>query len=283
MRSQHTIEKSGSVQSVGSMISNCTDFEKSTGLISQTFSTATPSLVSDQDSFSNSSAVLRLSFGDLNKSSFHLRKRKASEIFEQEMVKSNVRRVMSRSKSAFSLARAHVVPDDSIESSYNVKKKIVSTIASTHDDSISDSSPLEVANKLFQEAEKKSGSAVFDKSLSSVTLSSGTPSSSCLFFEQKDTPVVPALRNFLSCNVSPLTTENVSVLDSGIKNSRNSYGWFVEMDNDGDDDQFIDPYAQSKSDLAFKAPTAPKRSDYEVDVAYAHAADTVDDVLGDFF
>jgi len=40
---------------------------------------------------------------------------------------------------------------------------------------------------------------------------------------------------------------------------------------------------KAKTDLAFKASTAPKRSGYEQDVAYAHAADTVDDVLGDFF
>jgi hypothetical protein len=39
----------------------------------------------------------------------------------------------------------------------------------------------------------------------------------------------------------------------------------------------------STDDLAFKAPTAPKATNYDAELEWAKAADTVDDVLGDFF
>jgi hypothetical protein len=70
--------------------------------------------------------------------------------------------------------------------------------------------------------------------------------------------------------------------------TKESYGWFVDLD-EGDEDEHdeTDPYSASRSptsDLAFSAPTAPKRkSNYEAEVEFALAADTVDDVLGDFF
>ena len=70
------------------------------------------------------------------------------------------------------------------------------------------------------------------------------------------------------------------------------YGWFVNFDDD-DDGTFASlarataiPFcsAPSLSDLTFSAVTAPKRSSYlDAEVEWAKAADTVDDVLGDFF
>ena len=39
----------------------------------------------------------------------------------------------------------------------------------------------------------------------------------------------------------------------------------------------------SSNDLAFLAPTAPLACNHDEEVEWAKAADTVDDVLGDFF
>lgn len=67
---------------------------------------------------------------------------------------------------------------------------------------------------------------------------------------------------------------------------KESYGWFVEMDNDEDvsSPNTSNSYATSSvTDLAFSAPTAPKAANYDAEVEWAKAADTVDDVLGDFF
>jgi len=44
-----------------------------------------------------------------------------------------------------------------------------------------------------------------------------------------------------------------------------------------------DEYSLSKNEFSFNASTAPKRQKYDKDVAYTHAADTVDDILGVFF
>jgi hypothetical protein len=67
-----------------------------------------------------------------------------------------------------------------------------------------------------------------------------------------------------------------------------SYGWFVEME---EEDQkvpttstILDPYVSTSAlELAFKAPTARKASNHDAEMEWAKAADTVDDVLGDFF
>lgn len=67
-----------------------------------------------------------------------------------------------------------------------------------------------------------------------------------------------------------------------------SYGWFVSTDDDASDDQNSSSGSMflpdmNPSDLAFKAITAPSGDNQEVEVQQALAADTVDDVLGDFF
>lgn len=63
---------------------------------------------------------------------------------------------------------------------------------------------------------------------------------------------------------------------------KESYGWFVEMDEDHHIN-LGDPYKVSTGTLAFSAPTAPKAANFDAEVEWAKAADTVDDVLGDFF
>lgn len=63
---------------------------------------------------------------------------------------------------------------------------------------------------------------------------------------------------------------------------KESYGWFVEMDEDHHSNS-VEPYKTSIGSLAFSAPTAPKAANFDAEVEWAKAADTVDDVLGDFF
>lgn len=73
----------------------------------------------------------------------------------------------------------------------------------------------------------------------------------------------------------------------GSKSNQAQYGWFVELDeNDNEEAAYAAENCYKTSagcELAFRAPTAPKRSHYEDQVEWAYAADTVDDVLGDFF
>jgi len=98
-------------------------------------------------------------------------------------------------------------------------------------------------------------------------------------------PQLPATVSNSSCSTN--LTRNLSDLQTSLSENTNkeSYGWFVEME---DEDEAVapavDPYAsKSSSDLAFQAPTAPKASNYDDELEWAKAADTVDDVLGDFF
>lgn len=109
-------------------------------------------------------------------------------------------------------------------------------------------------------------------------------------------PHLPATVSNSSCDkqqdLTQTSDQPVSDLETPSSNepTKESYGWFVELD-DGDEDDDIrhvasDPYSRTNSslDLAFSAPTAPKRlSQIDAEVEWAKAADTVDDVLGDFF
>lgn len=98
-------------------------------------------------------------------------------------------------------------------------------------------------------------------------------------------PNLPATVSDSSCN-SGLTRANLVRQASNLENNstKESFGWFVDLD----DNQTIEtnsflPYAVSTDNLAFQAPTAPKRVNDVAELEWAQAADTVDDVLGDFF
>jgi hypothetical protein len=101
--------------------------------------------------------------------------------------------------------------------------------------------------------------------------------------------IFPQLPNTISnTSCSSSLTRNLSDLHSALVETtaekEASYGWFVEMDDEDDSRQHLDPYKTSRSSvLAFCAPTAPKASDFDEELEWAKAADTVDDVLGDFF
>uniref|UniRef100_A0A7S0XL56 Uncharacterized protein n=1 Tax=Pseudo-nitzschia delicatissima TaxID=44447 RepID=A0A7S0XL56_9STRA len=73
------------------------------------------------------------------------------------------------------------------------------------------------------------------------------------------------------------------------KSTKESFGWFVDLDDNQDTSPFNTVSKCEKSissqDLAFKAPTAPKQAADHVqeEMEQAYAADTIDSVLGDFF
>jgi hypothetical protein len=79
-------------------------------------------------------------------------------------------------------------------------------------------------------------------------------------------------------------TLSFAVLSTESEDVEGDFGWYVDMDGDDVDNyEQMDPYAKT-SQLAFSASTAPKQKrSYEAELEYALAADTVDDVLGDFF
>jgi hypothetical protein len=101
-------------------------------------------------------------------------------------------------------------------------------------------------------------------------------------------PHLPATISATSCNT---LTRNSSDLQSSTteKSQKESYGWFVEMDEEEENvhvptSTTTAPYVStSVGELTFKAPTASKASNHDAEVEWAKAADTVDDVLGDFF
>lgn len=98
-------------------------------------------------------------------------------------------------------------------------------------------------------------------------------------------PNIPTAISSGSCTTSSsaITPRNV---DEGEHGDSPSYGWFVSIDSDADlgDNSIASSSGflpNTKPDLAFKAVANPSIQDMEVQQALA--ADTIDDVLGDFF
>jgi hypothetical protein len=102
-----------------------------------------------------------------------------------------------------------------------------------------------------------------------------------------------------SASSSKLTRVISDLQSSGAENknqtNNDTYGWFVEMEDESTE-AAADAAASSAlakaipsvgcpntPNLAFIAPTAPKAENYDAELEWAAAADTVDDVLGDFF
>ena len=103
-------------------------------------------------------------------------------------------------------------------------------------------------------------------------------------------PQLPATVSNSSCSqLARLTRRNSGqLLPESETDSKESYGWFVNVDDDAESrapsPATDSSYASSSSlgDLAFFS--APKRANrHEAKVEWAKAAGTVDDVLGDFF
>jgi hypothetical protein len=106
-------------------------------------------------------------------------------------------------------------------------------------------------------------------------------------------PHLPPTVSDLICG-DPKLTRVISDLQSSDTENKNlmveTYGWFVEMEDDSTEAAHpvtpaatVCPNTPNVPDLAFIAPTAPKAENYDAELEWAAAADTVDDVLGDFF
>lgn len=123
-------------------------------------------------------------------------------------------------------------------------------------------------------------SCVSDSSCSSVDSSTmGTTATAKLAF--------PKLSSASTCanSSSAILCRKVSDLQVHVtydSSPKESYGWFVEMDEDVQINS-VEPYKTATGALAFSAPIAPNAATFDAEVEWAKAADTVDDVLGDFF
>lgn len=109
-----------------------------------------------------------------------------------------------------------------------------------------------------------------------------------------DTPIFPTLPTTVSddsCAAKSLSLVRsdrpMSTTDT--THGKDSYGWFVETDSEikssfaHEDSAYGALSPSPANDLAFGANTARKESELDAEVEWAKAADTVDDVLGDFF
>jgi hypothetical protein len=98
-------------------------------------------------------------------------------------------------------------------------------------------------------------------------------------------PHLPATVSDSSCSAG-LTRAKLDRQASTSENeAKESFGWFVDLEGESATPELSVglPYTVSTGDLAFQASTAPKRVNDDAELEWAKAADTVDDVLGDFF
>jgi len=98
-------------------------------------------------------------------------------------------------------------------------------------------------------------------------------------------PNLPATVSDSSCTAGLTRGSQIKHGSSPEKQQhKESFGWFVDLDDHQHvEARTVSSYSASCSDLAFQAPTAPHATHNDAEVQWAKAADTVDDVLCDFF
>lgn len=97
-------------------------------------------------------------------------------------------------------------------------------------------------------------------------------------------PNLPATVSDSSCNAGLTRVKLVRQASIPEKPNKEAFGWFVDLDDNLLPEASSSlPYTVSSDSLAFHAPTAPKAVHDHDELEWAQAADTVDDVLGDFF
>jgi len=96
-------------------------------------------------------------------------------------------------------------------------------------------------------------------------------------------PHLPATVSDSSCSAGLTRANLVRKVSTPENETKESFGWFVDLEDNRATEAPGLPYAVSSDDLAFQAPTAPRAINNDAEVEWAKAADTVDDVLGDFF
>lgn len=161
---------------------------------------------------------------------------------------------------------------------------------------------------------KSQGNHVINSTSSDATLDTDTINNLVdkVLIESLVFPCLPPTVSESSCSSNNLTQTSVQaaqVLETashlnqlpnsckthieGEHDSKDTYGWFVDMDLQEDRDRAdvilaaqenVKAALGEDNDLSFKAFTAPKKTtELDEEVEWAKAADTVDDVLGDFF
>lgn len=109
-------------------------------------------------------------------------------------------------------------------------------------------------------------------------------------------PNLPATVSDSSCNtgltreslVQQVPTPEIAAFNAG--SNKDAFGWFVDLDDHHYPEESLRTsskslsldYTKSRDDLAFQAPTAPKRSTDDAEVEWAKAADTVDTIFSGF-
>lgn len=99
-------------------------------------------------------------------------------------------------------------------------------------------------------------------------------------------PNLPATVSDSSCSAGLTRGSQIKHGSSPEKQQQHkeSFGWFVDLDDhQTNEGRPASSYSATCCDLAFQAPTAPHATHNDAEVQWAKAADTVDDVLGDFF
>ena len=89
--------------------------------------------------------------------------------------------------------------------------------------------------------------------------------------------------NLTQTQVQAVTkSETISHVEGSTQGAKDGYGWFVETEDD-DVSSPIDLLKEARKDIAFSVAAAPKSHNHDAEIEWARAADTVDDVLADFF
>lgn len=101
-------------------------------------------------------------------------------------------------------------------------------------------------------------------------------------------PKLPTTISDASCGMGLTRARLVRQATSPENETKESFGWFVDLDDNKTPPTTASGSAGiasivSSDNLAFQAQTAPKGKQDEAELEWAQAADTVDDVLGDFF
>lgn len=212
------------------------------------------------------------------------RKRKCSsmETINMSHEHSKARKTVSKcSKSFISLARA-ATADDDVRDKRSCKFVGEVSTADSVESSFVENSSRSCRLQRTNCRPQNSSPCNIPSTISASSCESNNTGTSRLFYGSRD-PLFP-----------PDDSTSGSSVSSRLVELKQSYGWFVETDCVNDDyngkrgSVISNIHKVSSDDLAFSAPVAPNGKRYKFteedpELAYAVAADTVDDVLGDFF
>lgn len=197
------------------------------------------------------------------------------------------KRSMSRSVSYFSVQNAQRNMKDEIS------KSKIPTIQGEHKHSSNDLLPSFIESVVSTDKHIFESSGVTHISPDSAPCNNAAAIVDQVFSSGLIFPTLPVSVSTSSCSSNNLTRTSVLPIQVYEKNhliegdKRDGYGWFVEMDDEISHMSPVittAPSSSTQKDLAFVAATAPKQDvNNDDEVQWAKAADTVDDVLGDFF